>query len=79
VPIFDTNLALLQHPLRHLREPGPVAGTVEPGPLELVETGQGGITIPSEQHGSWVPRDIILVGDGETPGALKKETREHTA
>lgn len=72
-------MALLQHPLWHLGEPGPVASTVEPGPLELVVTGQGGITIPPEQHGSCVPRDIILVGDGETPGALKKETREHTA
>lgn len=88
--ISDTNLALLQHPLWHLGElqgrwggalgePGTGAGTVEPGPLELVVTGQGGITIPPEQHGSCVPRDIILVGDGETPGALKKETREHTA
>lgn len=58
-------------------EPGTGAGTVEPGPLELVVTGQGGVTIPPD--GSWVPRDLILVGDGETPGALKKETREHTA
>lgn len=59
VLVSDTNLALLkqQRPVWCIRvvqggggggegQPGPVASAVEAGPLNLVMTGEGGVTIP---------------------------------
>lgn len=53
-------------------EPGPVAGAVEPGTLDLVVTGQGSVTIPPG-YGSRVPRDFTLVGDGGNTGESKEK------
>ena len=88
----DTNLAWLS--LWHLGElqigrggcqgqPGAVASTVEPGSLDLVVTGQRGVTIPPVQSGSGFPPHLILVGDGGRgdTGRVKEDTppdRYHT-
>ena len=70
----DTNLALLS--LRHESrggggrgQPGPVPGAVQPGPFDLVVTGQWRVTIAS-QDGNGVPGIVGLRGDRDTLHAL---------
>ena len=79
----ETNLALLS--LRHESrggggdgQPGPVPGTVQPGPFDLVVTGQGRVTIAS-QDGNGVPGIVSLRGDRHTLHALSgQQTNRQT-